>query len=326
VSQTATTIRLIGLGIAFLVAVASWVLTCAAWRFDKVAAGVVPLDPRGFERMTLLTLGTAGAYEDPNRRGPVLALGLAEDVVLIDAGRGTAEALRAAKIPVSQPGVVLLTSLMPENAAGLDDLLAAAELAGRSEPLRVVGPPGTRALAESLNAAVEPGMRARRAALGVAGDPPRLAGEEVGAGFALERGAMKLTVGELPGGPLPALAWRAEWRGRVALVSSAGWDADALVAFGRGAHLLVHEAAMVPTPEQAAELGLDEDPDRLRREGALHASFASVGEIAQRVGAETLVLVRLRPPPVYHFQVTSAVDDTFAGRIAVAEDGDELTP
>jgi ribonuclease Z len=326
VNQAATTIRLIGLGIAFLVAVASWVLTCAAWRFDEVAAGVVPLDPRGFDRMTLLTLGTAGAHEDPNRRGPALALGLAEDVVLIDAGRGVAESLRAAKIPVSQPGVVLLTSLMPENGAGLDDLLAAAELSGRSEPLRVYGPPGTRALAQHVNAALEPGMRARRAAMGIAGDPPLLAAEEVGTGFALELGAMKLGAGELPGGPLPALAWRAEWRGRVALISGAGWDSDALVAFGRGAHLLVHEAAMVPTPEEAKAMALDEDPDKLRREGALHQTFASVGELAKRVGVETLVLVRLRPPPVYHFQVTTEVDDTFAGRVVVAEDGDELTP
>jgi hypothetical protein len=169
-------------------------------------------------------------------------------------------------------------------------------------------------------------MRARRAALGIPGDPPRLLAEEIGGGFALEQGALKLTAGALPGGPLPTLAWRGEWRGRVALVSSAGWGADALVAFGRGAHLLVHEAAMVPTPEQARELGLEEDPERLRREGALHVDFAGAGTLAQRVGAETLVLVRLRPPPVYDFQVTSLVDDGFQGRVVVAEDGDELTP
>jgi hypothetical protein len=36
--------------------------------------------------------------------------------------------------------------------------------------------------------------------------------------------------------------------------------------------------------------------------------------------------VRMRPPPTYDFQVTRAIGDTFAGRIVVAEDGDELIP
>jgi hypothetical protein len=40
----------------------------------------------------------------------------------------------------------------------------------------------------------------------------------------------------------------------------------------------------------------------------------------------TLVLVRLRPPPVYALQISSLVDDTYAGRILVADDGDEIRP
>ena len=40
----------------------------------------------------------------------------------------------------------------------------------------------------------------------------------------------------------------------------------------------------------------------------------------------TLVLVRLRPPPVYDIQITSEVDDDFSGRILIADDGDEIRP
>ena len=71
-------------------------------------------------------LGTGGGYENPDRRGPALALGLGADVVLVDAGRGVAEGLRAAQIPVAQPRLVVLTSLLPENTVGLDDLLQTA--------------------------------------------------------------------------------------------------------------------------------------------------------------------------------------------------------
>jgi ribonuclease Z len=321
-----TNLRLALLFVLFAVVVGAWGLTCAAWRFDRVAAGVVPLEPREFERMTLVTLGTAGAHEDHNRRGPALALALARDVVLVDSGRGVAEALRKAKIPVSQPGVVLLTSALPENVVGLDDLLAAAELSGRNEPLKVYGPAGSAEVVRAAAAAALPGMRARRAALGIAGEPPALEPAEIASGFALELGAMTVRAGELPGGPLPALAWRFEWRGRVALVSGAGWSGDALAAFGQGAHLLVHEAAMLPTPEQAREIGLEEEPEQLRREAALHTGFDAVGELARKVGAQTLVLVRLRPPPVFALQITSLVDDTFSGQVEIPEDGDEFTP
>ena len=40
---------------------------------------------------------------------------------------------------------------------------------------------------------------------------------------------------ELAGGPLPALAYRAEWRGRSAVISGNGWAEDALVDFAQGA-------------------------------------------------------------------------------------------
>lgn len=325
-TQAGSTLRLVGFGIAFAVAAAGWALTCAAWQFDRVAAGVVPLDPRAFARLTLVVLGSAGAHPDPNRRGPALALAAEREVVLVDAGRGVAEALRAAKIPVSQPGVVVLTSLLPENVVGLDDLLAAAWLDDRSEPLALYGPPGTAALARSLDAALRPAARALRAALGSDAEPPGIEAVEVEDGFRLERGPLRLRAGALPGGPTPALAWRFEWRGVEAVATGTGWSPDALVEQARGARLWVHEAVMLPTPEQVRELGLGADPEQLRREAALHTEVDALGALARRAGTETLVLVRLRPPPVFDLQFSSRLGDHFDGRVVVAEDGDEVTP
>jgi ribonuclease Z len=318
--------RIAGLVIALLVGVFSWMLTCAAWQFDQVAAGVIPLDPRSFERLTLVTLGTAGAAEDHNRRGTSIAVGVGERVVLVDAGRGVAEALRAASIPVSQPEAVLLTNLLPENTVGLDDLLAAAWLGGRREALRLVGPPGSAALAKATVAAVSPGVVARAVALGDDSAPPAFSVTEVASDWKEPLGDLSLSAAPLPGGPLPALAWRLEAKGRSAVVGGTGWSGEALERFARGAQLLVHDAGFVPTPEEAEELGLEEDPERLRREAALLTHLDDVGAIARRAGVGALVLVRLRPPPVYDLQITMRVDDSFDGRIAVAQDGDEFVP
>ena len=66
-------LRVVGLAIALAVGVTSWVLTCVAWRFDRVTAGFLPLAPRAFERPTVIVLGTAAAGEDHNRRGGAVA-------------------------------------------------------------------------------------------------------------------------------------------------------------------------------------------------------------------------------------------------------------
>jgi ribonuclease BN (tRNA processing enzyme) len=319
-------LRAVALCFVLVVVLASWALTCAAWRADRVMAGVVPLDPRRFDAFALVLLGTGGAHENPRRLGPAVGVARGEGVALVDAGRGVAEALRAARIPTRQPDRVYLTSLLPENSAGLDDLLAAGWLDGRRAPLRVVGPPGTRALAAGLEAAHAAGLEALGQALGLPPEGARLDALEVGAGFAEEREGVVARAGELPGGPLPAFAWRFDADGRSAVVAGAAWAPEALAELARAADLLVHEAVDVPSPEVARDAGLDVSPEELARLGRLHASPEAAGRLAQRARVATLALVRLRPPPVYAIQLTSRVDDHFAGRILVPDYGDEIRP
>jgi ribonuclease Z len=321
-----TQLRLIAFLAVVAVAVASWALTCVAWRADRVMAGIRPLEPRAFRGLTLVTVGTGGAWENRERLGPATAVGRGDRIALVDAGRGVAEALRTAEIPVSQPGVVYLTSLLPENTVGLDDLLLTGWLDGRAAPLRVVGPPGTRALAMSLEAAHAAAVAARADSLALPRDGARIDAVEVGDGFAEELDGLAVRAGAMPGGPLPALAWRFEADGRSAVVAGMGWAPDALALFARGAGALVHEAAWIPTPEAAKQAQLEITPEQIERDARLHTTLEDVGGLAQRAGVATLVLVRLRPPPVYALQISSLVDDTYAGRILVADDGDEIRP
>ena len=318
-------LRVVGLAIALAVGVMSWALTCAAWRFDRVSAGFLPLEPRKFERFTVVVLGTAAAAEDHNRRGAAIAAGIGTKVILVDAGRGVAEGLRAAKIPPSQPDLVLLTSLLPENTVGLDDLLASAWLAGRRAPLRVIGPPGTRELAQHVVAEISPGVVARSRALGDDPAPPAIEAIDDPTG-ASEGDGFSLLGSPLPGGPLPALAWRIETPGHSAVFGGYGWGAAELEELARGADLLFHDANHVPSPEEAKEMGLDVEPERLRREAALYTGFDEVGAIARRAGVRALVLYKMRQPAVLDLQITTLVDDHYDGRIAIARDGDEFTP
>jgi ribonuclease BN (tRNA processing enzyme) len=301
-------------------------MTFGAWQYQQVAAGIVPIEPRSFPELTVVTVGTGGAYENPDRRGPATAIALGAQIVLVDAGRSVAEGLRNATISVAQPGRVLLSNLLPENTEGLDDLLLTGWIQGRAVPLRLIGPTGTAALAGGILQAHAVGIAARAASLGLDPAGAEFAVLEIDDGWSDETDGLSIRAAALPGGPLPGLAYRFEGGGRSAVVAAGGWAHDALVTLAQGADLLVHEAAFIPDPEIAAKIGVDTDPERLRREIALHTLLGDVGGLASRAGVGTLVLVRLRPPPVYDIQISSEVNDTFGGTIVIPDDGDVLTP
>ena len=321
-----TNLKIGALLVMFALVIGSWYLTCAAGQYDEVTAGFFPLETRHFERLSVITVGTGGAHEDHNRSGPSTAVGIGQQIWLVDAGRGLADALRKAKIPMVQPSTVLLTSLLPENTLGLDDLLAASWLEGRRERIRLLGPAGTADLARNIEAAVRPSLEVWSRGLAEELGDPGFDVTEIAGGWTVASESIEVNAGALPGGPAPALAYRFDWRGRILVVGGTGFNDDALVEFARGAHTLVHEANYIPTVEEAKTAELDTDPADLERQARMHTTLADVGMLATRAGVETLVLVRLRPPPVYTLQVTSFVNDTFEGSILVPSDGDEITP
>ncbi|HIF98501.1 MAG TPA: hypothetical protein EYQ54_16000 [Myxococcales bacterium] len=312
-------------GLMAVIAMA-WSAAFVIWRAAELGALVGPLEERHYPTLTVVAVGTGSGYENPERLGPITALAWGNNIILVDVGRGAAEALRHALIPVNQPQVILLTNLLPLNTLGLDDLLFTGWLEDRDEPLRLLGPPGTLALVEGLLAAYAQGADALGRALPLSSLGSRIEVQEVDDGYTEELDSVTIEAGSLPGGELPALAWRFERGKRSVVVSGTGWAPDALVEFARDTDLLVHEAVFVPPPGDIEAAGVIADPQRLIREAELHTSIEDVGALATRAGAKQLALIRMRPPPFYNFQINVIVGQTYDGPIFLPEDGDELTP
>jgi ribonuclease Z len=321
-----TSARIALLGVLVAVVVAMWVFAFLSKRFEKVAAGVAALPSAEFERFTLVTLGSGGTFENHWRRGPALAVGLGEDLVLIDAGRGVTEALRAAAIPVEQARLVLLTSLAAENVLGLDDLWLTGWLRGRETPLVVYGPPGTRALAAGLERALAAQADAQAAAFSLPASGRALEVHEVGVEASVAEGGLEARAAALAGGPLPALAWRVEGAGHSVVVTAGSALPDALAGAARGADFWVTEAVSGASLERAREAGVA-GLDALLREAEAHPRLEAIGALASEAGVRSVVLTRLRPPPPFASQYESAVEEGgFRGRVHVPDDGDRLTP
>ncbi len=314
------------LGLALVVA-GGWVAGFVIYRAAEVGELVSPLVTREYDQLTVIAVGTGSSYENPERLGPATAVAWGTRVLLVDAGRGVAEALRKAKIPVVQPDTVLLTNLMPENTIGLDDLLFTGWLQDRPQPLRVIGPTGSAALVDGLRAAhlIGRGGLARALPLAPRGDEVEVF--EVAGGWSEELdGGVRLSAGSLGGGPLPALAYRFDRGRRSVVISGTGWGPDDLVDFAQGADMLVHEGVHIPPAEDLEEAGVLADSERLEREAALHTPLLQVGELASRAKVRSLVLVRLRPPPFFDLQISSIVSGSYSGGIHIPRDGDELLP
>lgn len=313
------------LGLVVMICLA-WVAAFVIWRAAEIGEEVAPLDVRSFDTLTLVAAGTGSERENPSRLGPVMAVAWGENVVLVDAGRGVAEALRRSGIPVTQATRVLLTNLLPENTVGLDDLLATGWLQDRSEPLHVTGPPGTRALVDHLLAAHGTGLEALGRALPLPVEGGKIEVTEVTGGHEEELDGVTLRAASLGGGPLPALAWRFDRGRRSIVVSGTGWGADDLIALASGADLLVHDGVYVPPVESIEEAGVAVAPERLDAERAIHTSIESVGALAAKARVDGLVLVRLRPPPFFDAQTQALVGETYSGEIHVPDDGQEIVP
>lgn len=319
--------KLFFLGLVFLILVLAWVGAGVLWRAAEMAEIVAPIYVADYEELTVVTVGTGSAFENPERGGPATVIGLGRTVVLVDAGRGVAEGLRVAQVPLEQPSLVVLTNLLPANTMGLDDLLLTGWLAHRETPVKVVGPRGTRALIEGLEAAHAAGRDALGKALGLPAAGGRIEVSEVDDGYRVEIGGLTIEAGSLPGGPLPTLAWRFSAGKSSAVVSGSGWGREELESFAGGADVLVHEAAYLPTIEELEGTGAEvPHPERIGLEKAFHTAIEDVGDIARAAQVERLVLVRLRPPPFFDMQVRGIVGKDFDGTIVIPSDGDVVYP
>ncbi len=312
-----------GLLIAMLVLLAGiWGMAFLSKHFERAAGAVAPLENVSLERLSIVVVGSGGTFENPDRRGPALIAGRGGDLALFDAGRGVADGLRRAVVPVRQPRALFLSSLMPENVAGLDELWLQGWLDGAEAPLTVYGPAGTSEFVAALMAAHKRGADAQAAAFALAPAGGRIEAHELADGAEVLLGALRVKAFALAGGPLPALAYRLSDGAKTLAFAGASWDAEAVARAAERADLLVTEGVYQGSLAAAAAAGAD--VDRLRSEAELHVALEAVGALATRAGAHGIVLTRLRPPPAFHFQYKRLVSKTFRGPVRVAEDGETI--
>jgi len=95
-------------------------------------------------------LGTGGPRPDVSRGATSLLIGAGNDAILIDAGRGVVRQLAALDVPLARINPVLITHHHYDHIGELHDVILSSALMGRTQPLRLYGPPETRRIVDTL--------------------------------------------------------------------------------------------------------------------------------------------------------------------------------
>jgi ribonuclease BN (tRNA processing enzyme) len=278
--------------------------------------------PAPAQRTRVVLLGTGTPNADPDRSGPSVAIVVDANVYLVDAGPGVvrraAAAVRADTIPaLAAPrlGIVFLTHLHSDHTLGLPDLMFSPWVLGRTTPLQVYGPPGTRSMVEHLQAAYAEDIEMRLNG----GEPSNKtgyggAGHEVPAGVVYRDSLVTVTAFEVPHGKWQhAYGYRFQTPDRTIVVSGDTRPSDALVRACDGCDVLVHEVI------SAAHLA-QRTPEWQAYHRAYHTLGPDVGDVATRARPKLLVLYHQIPTGISDADLLREVRTRYTGAVVSGRD------
>jgi ribonuclease BN (tRNA processing enzyme) len=249
-------------------------------------------EPRDPARTWIVLLGTGTPGSEPDRSGPATAIVADGNAYLIDAGPGVVRRAAAGSIVSGLAAlyptnlrVAFFTHLHSDHTLGYPDLILSPWVLGRSEPLRVYGPPGLGAMTTALLEAYREDIRARvEGPEQLRRDLLEVQAHEVEPGLIFDDGVLEVEAFAVPHGTTDhAFGFKLTTADRTVVISGDTGPFDGLADFAAGADVLIHEA-------YGAEGLRDRDAEIQRYHAAEHTSAVKVGEIAAQAGVGMVIL------------------------------------
>ena len=297
--------------------VAPWVLACEGIQdrvIERVAANAQQFDPGerfAADGLHVVLCGTGSPLPDANRAGPCTAVLAGGAMWVVDTGPGSTEVLQIHRMPLGGLEGLLLTHFHSDHIGELGELtLQSWAGGGRSEPLKVYGPPGVQRVVDGFSAAYALDAEYRVAHHGAEVVPPR-GGELMAITFdppedgspvpVFDREGLQVTAARVDHRPVaPAVAYRFDYEGRSVVISGDTVATESLEQLAAGADLLVHEVLVKEVLETLSRAAYDAGRERI---GAIahdvtdyHTAPGEAVDLAKRAGVDTIVFSHMVPP------------------------------
>ncbi len=333
-----------GLSLAGAIGVAaSLTLGCAGAEdaaVRRAAAQMAAQDGSLFESdaLRVLICGSSSPLPHATRARPCTAIFAAGKMWVVDVGTGSWNRVALWRIPAERIGAVLLTHFHSDHIGELGEWDLQTWVAGRSEPLRVIGPEGVERVVAGFEEAYALDAGYRTAHHGADFLNPAV-GRMLAAPIAFAEGASSAVVHDADGlritaflvdhAPIaPAVGYRFDWRGRSVVVSGDTVKHPGLIAAAQGADVLVHEAQanhiVSVIGEAAGAAGRPRVATLMGDIPDYHTSPVEAAEAANEAGVKLLVMSHLTPPPVNAVAerlFARGVDEVRPSGWALADDG-----
>ncbi len=271
--------------------------------------------------LTLLGTGNPGCY--PNVYQTAAAVVVGETPFIVDCGGGTVQRLSSAHA-AGQPALLLsnlhtliLTHLHPDHSAGLIDLIISTWIKGRSEPLVIYGPAGTKKMVDLLIEAYELGI----AEHSKPGSPsPGLLQYEVTEytdGELIRTADVTITAFRVSHGGMETYGLKFVSADKTIVFSADTCPHSAVIEHGKGCDILVHEVYS----ERSIQSPQSRGPLSYFRE--MHTSTVELAQIANETRPKKLVLThQMHLGPISDEELLQEITDLYDGEVIFGRDLD----
>jgi ribonuclease Z len=259
--------------------------------------------------LRVIFCGTSGPLPIAGRAKACTAVQAGGRLYLVDAGPESTENLLTWRLPLATARAVFITHLHSDHIGDLGEFNMQSWVAGRGQPLIVVGPSGVEKLAAGFNLAYENDHGFRKAHHEHGGYAFPLAAGLLkakvvtiktadGTALAWKDGDLTVTAIRVAHDPIsPAFGYRFDYHGRSVVVSGDTRKWPPLAVAAKGADVLIHEAQsnaiMLQLSATLRAMGADRQSSMMADTVTYHTEPVEAADLARAAGVKVLVLSHL---------------------------------
>jgi ribonuclease Z len=277
--------------------------------------------------MQLTLLGTGTPWPSATRQPTANLVSLGKEHLLVDAGRSVTTQIARLGMHPKDVDHIFITHHHFDHISGLDDFLLSAWNDGRTEPVRIYGPPGTRHIIETLFRVVYKRdiqfrlLEAKFVKRHMPAIEDLFLVEDIESGTWVESENWRIRCGAVEHGHAmglsqdewPCFGYRIEAEGKVLTISGDTVDCEGVRALAQGADTLLQCCYL---PESAVD-----DVEKRVLVDLVLASATQANAIARACGAARLVLTHLSPrADAMQSELMAEAGFDYPGEVTIGQD------
>ena len=199
-----------------------------------------------FDGLKITLCGTSSPIPAPGRAQACVAVETPEHLYIVDAGSGSAATANLSGVPMEKLRGILITHFHSDHISDIGDFNLNSWVAGRPEPLQIIGPTGVERIVDGFNMAyaLDRGYRvAHHGAELLNPELGTLQSKTIEEGVIVDQDGLRITAFEVSHPPIePAFGYRLDYGGRSVVISGDSLVTDKIIEISNGADVVLHDA------------------------------------------------------------------------------------